>query len=151
MPRAVMQSRAFAAVISCVLVGATLSPLLRAPANDGFPLSTYPMFAFERPTKLTMSYALGVTATGERRYLSPSIVGSGEVLQARAIVEHAVSRGRSELMALCRRIAESVHPLDGYADVVTIRIVTGTHEAVEFLVRDRVGREVEKATCAVRR
>ncbi len=83
-------SRALAIVTSLALVGAALSPLVRDPADDGFPLSTYPMFAWSRPTELTASYALGVTPGGGRRYLSPALVGSGEVLQARAIIEAGV-------------------------------------------------------------
>jgi hypothetical protein len=29
--------------------------------------------------------------------------------------------------------------------------VSGTHDAVEFLVRDQIGREVERARCVVKR
>ncbi len=138
------------AVISFVLIGATLSPLAREPADDGFPLSTYPMFAWRRPTKLTMSYPLGVTAQGPR-YLSPGIVGSFEVLQARAIVERAVAKGGKELAMLCERIATRVATTPRFADVTAIRIVTGNHEAVEFLVRDAAGIEYERARCEVKR
>ena len=143
--------RALAAVVTIALIGATLSPLVRNPADDGFPLSTYPMFAFERPTKLTMSYALGVTRAGERRYLTPVIIGSGEVLQARAVIERAVAGGPREQTALCHRIAAQIRRFSAFDDVVTIRIVTGTHDAVEFLVRDQVGREVERMRCEVAR
>ena len=64
----------------------------RDPRDDAFPLSTYPMFAEPRPTTLTMDYALGETAAGERRTLSPRLVGTGEVLQAYARFERAVAR-----------------------------------------------------------
>jgi hypothetical protein len=56
-----------AAVISIILVAAALEPVVRAPADDGFPLSTFPMFASARPSELTMLYAQGVTAAGEPR------------------------------------------------------------------------------------
>ena len=144
-------SRAFALVASGALMAAVLSPLARAPADDGFPLSTYPMFAWPRPTALTMSYPLGVTAVGGRRYLSPALIGTGEVLQARAIVERAVARGGPELRALCEAIARRVAARPAYDGVVAIRLVTGTHDAVEFLVRDRIGMENERARCAVER
>nr|MBA3451731.1 hypothetical protein [Deltaproteobacteria bacterium] len=55
------------------------------------------------------------------------------------------------LPVLCTTIAARVAQLDDYRDVVTIRIVTGTHDAVDFLVRDRVGTEQERASCQVPR
>lgn len=139
-----------AVVVSVALIGATLSPLARKPADDGFPLSTYPMFAWRRPTKLTMSYPLGVTAQGPR-YLSPGVVGSFEVLQARAIVERAVAKGGKELAMLCDRIAARVAMTPRFADVTAIRIVTGNHDAVEFLVRGAPGIEYERAACEVKK
>jgi hypothetical protein len=146
-----MRSRAFGIVVSVVLLGATLQPLVRQPTDDGFPLSTYPMFAFTRPTKLTMSYAIGETADRTRHYLAPGIIGSTEVLQARAILQHAVARGGAELASLCARIAARVGEHAEHADITTIRILTGTHDAVEFLVRDTLGREVERTRCPVPR
>jgi hypothetical protein len=139
-----------AAIASIGLIGATLSPLARDPVDDGYPLSTYPMFASARPTKLTMSYPLGVTADGGRRWLSPALIGSVEVLQARAIVERAVGR-REELAALCAQIAKRVAAHPGYRDVTAIRFVTGTHDAVDFLVRDRLGPERDRGRCEVPR
>jgi hypothetical protein len=143
--------RAAAAVVSLLLIGATLWPLVRTPYDDGFPLSTYPMFASRRPTLQTYSYALGQTATGQRRTLEPAVVGSHEILQALRIIERAVAGPKPELAQLCDVIAARVAADDDFTDVVSIRIVTGTHEAVEYLARDRIGTEVERARCAVRR
>lgn len=142
-------NRATAAVLSIVLIGATASPVLRKPWEDGFPLSPYAMFAFRRPTQLTMDYALGVTAAGERRYLTPRLVGSGEVLQALEVIKRA--RAARELPALCTRIAARVAVDADHRDVIAIRIVSGTHDAVDFLVRDVLGREIERARCEVAR
>ena len=144
-------SRAFALIASIALCGAALSPLLRRPADDGFPLSTYPMFAWPRPRELTMSYPLGVTADGGRRTLSPALIGSSEVLQARAIVERAVARRGAALQGLCEAIARRVAASPAHRDVVAVRLVTGTHDAVELLVRDRLGAEIERGRCAVAR
>src|SRR5688500_11088442 len=107
------------------------------------------MFAFARPTKLTMDYGLGETATGQRVYLTPRIVGSGEVLQALNVISRARQAGK--LPQLCTTIAERVATLPKYRDVVAIRIVSGTHDAVEFLVRDQIGRGVGRASCLVKR
>lgn len=138
-----------AAIVSIVLVLAVLEPLRRKPWDDSFPLSPYAMFAFKRPTRLTMDYAYGVTASGEKRTLTPSIVGSAEVLQALTIFQSA--RARNELPQLCTTIAGRVAELGRYDDVVMIKIVSGTHDAVDYLVRHVEGTEVLRASCAVRR
>lgn len=145
-----MPPRAFAAIASIVLVGVTLSPVLRNPVDDGFPLSTYPMFATVRTTELTMSYAVGVARSGERRTLRPSLIGSGEVLQAYTIVARAVGGGAGTQQALCREIAERIRA-SGDDDIVTVRIITGVHDALDVLLRDKLGRETEKTRCEVRR
>ncbi len=143
-----MSPRVRAAVISVVLVGATLSPLVRDPVDDGFPLSTYPMFATERPTRLRMSYALGVTTSGERRYLRPFLVGSTEVLQAFTIVALAVHDGPRAQRRLCTEIANRV-AASGDTELATIRIVTGSHDALDVLLHDKLGHEVERVRCRV--
>jgi hypothetical protein len=145
------RSRAAALIVSIGLIGATLSPLLRRPYDDGFPLSTYPMFAAPRPRQLTVSYPLGATADGRRRYLSPELVGSGEVLQAYAIVDRAVAQRGAALRGLCEAIARRVADSPAHRDVAAIRLVTGTHDAVELLARDRVGTEIEHGRCDVPR
>ncbi len=142
-------SRRTAAILSIAVLLVVASPILREPWNDGFPLSPYAMFAFARPTKLTMDYGLGETATGQRVYLTPRIIGSGEVLQALNVIARA--RGAGKLPELCATIAARVATLPSYRDVVAIRIVSGTHDAVEFLVRDQIGKEVERARCVVKR
>lgn len=144
-------NRVAAGVFSIALIAATLSPLVRDPSDDGFPLSTYPMFAWKRPTRLSMSYAIGETAAGERRYLTPRIVGSGEVLQARAIVERAVAKGGTELKTFCAKIAATVANVDRFRDVARIRVLSGTHDSLDFLLRDRLGVEYERTRCEVRR
>ncbi len=136
---------------SIALIAATLSPLLRKPVDDGFPLSTYPMFASRRPTQLTMHYAVGLGAGGERLLLAPSVVGTGEVLQAMRVIDRSVTSGPLEIAKLCDRIAKNVAADDEFRDVVNVRIVTGTHDAVEYLARDVVGRERERRTCKVPR
>lgn len=143
------RARVPAAVISIALIGATLWPLAKDPRDDGFPLSTYPMFASRRSTVQTYHYALGVTAAGERRILHPRVVGTREVLQALRAIQRAVAAGRKEAAKLCGSIASRVASDDDFRDVVAIRIVTGTHDAVDYLARDRVGRETELLRCEV--
>jgi hypothetical protein len=137
--------------VSVALIAATLWPVTLEPREDGFPLSTYPMFASRRPTLQTYRYALGETAAGERRTLAPSVVGTGEVLQALRVLDRAIAAGRPEQEKLCEAIAARVAADAEFADIAVIRLVTGRHDAVEYLVRDQVGREVEHHRCAVKR
>lgn len=143
--------RALAAITSLALVGATAWPLVHDPRDDGFPLSTYPMFATRRGAVQTYRYALGETVGGARRTLRPDLLGTGEVLQALRVVDRAFSGGHDELARLCDRIAARAAADRDFRDVVAIRIVSGTHDAVEYLARGRVGREVEHLRCRVKR
>jgi hypothetical protein len=145
------RARVVAAVVSLGLLGATLWPVIREPRDDGFPLSTYPMFASKRPTLQTYRYGLGETARGERRVLRPIFVGTAEVLQAIRVIDRAAASGRGELRRLCDAVAARVAADDDFGDVVAIRIVSGTHDAVEYLARDTVGRETELLRCTVPR
>ncbi|HUJ57743.1 MAG TPA: hypothetical protein VLX92_04610 [Kofleriaceae bacterium] len=146
-----MTARALPAAISIALVAATLSPVVRAPAHDGFPLSTYPMFALPRPTRVTIGYALGMTASGERRVLAPALVGSEEVLEAYAVIARALQRGPRAVGELCSEIAARVAQDPDERDIAIVRIVVGTHDAVAYLVDGRLGPEVERVRCPVAR
>jgi hypothetical protein len=131
------------------LIGATLSPLLRDPWDDGFPLSTYPMFASKRPTTLTFHYTLGEGRAGERVILTPGLVGTGEVLQAMRVVDRAVSAGRLEMTKLCDAVARRVAAEPDFSHVAYVRVITGTHESLSYLGEGKVGRELERLRCVV--
>jgi hypothetical protein len=144
-------NRAYAVVVSLALIGATLWPVVRDPREDSFPLSTYPMFAWKRTTLQTYRYAVGETSTGQRRTLSPRVVGTAEVLQALRVLERSIAGGRGAALKLCEQIAARVAVDDELADIVAIRMVSGTHDAIDYLVRGVVGRETELVRCAVPR
>ncbi|HEY4241250.1 MAG TPA: hypothetical protein VGM88_15615 [Kofleriaceae bacterium] len=141
--------RAAALAIAGVLVGAVLEPLTRKPYDDDFPLSTYPMFATYRKQKMTFSYPIGVLADGTTRSLSPRMVGSGEILQAVSIVEDAVGHGKPAMDDVCKAIAGRVAKSPRFANVTEIRIVTATHDIVDYLVSGARGREIVRDKCAV--
>ena len=138
-------------VVAVVLVGATLVPLARRVSSDSFPFSTYPMFAVPRPTSLTLAYGLGLTATGDRRPLAPRLAGTGEVLQAAAVFDDAVNGGTKTLAPLCTKIAERIAAEPSLDDIAFVRIVTGTHDALDYLLHDTLGRETERWRCRVTR
>lgn len=147
----VLSVRAYPAIVATILVGLALSPLARAPLDDDFPLSTYPMFATPRSTRLTLDYAVAIAADGSRRPVPPALVGSREVLQARAILERAVADGPAAAAALCAQIATRARDDDALAGAVAIAIVTGTHDAVAYLMRGARGPERERARCELAR
>jgi hypothetical protein len=149
-----MRERVQAYVVSAVVLACVAWPVVRHPLrDDSFPLSTYPMFSRPRPKPvLSANYALRVDADGERHHLSPRYIANGEVLQARAILDRTVgSKDRRRLRQLCEDIAERVARWDHPAKA-TVRIVRGTHDAVEYLTgRDTRGRERIHIECPVRK
>ena len=144
-------NRWVAALVSMGLVGATLEPLLRAPTDDGFPLSTFPMFATRRSAQLSMSYAQGVTRDGQLRALSPGHLGTGEVMQAFSRLQRGVGGGTNERLALCKAIAARVAADEALRDVVELRLISGTYDAVDSLAHGAAGREVIRERCDVPR
>lgn len=148
-----MAERLYAYVVSAVLIGAVAYPFAWKGYEDSFPLSAYPMFSRRLPTpELKVAYAIGLEDDGERHHLEPELIANDEVLQARAVISRAVGAGRGDAAKLCAHIAERVASRSGMRGVTSVRIVTGTHDAVEFLTgRDRVGSEKVHVACPVRR
>ena len=138
-------------LISIALVGATLSALVRDPLDDGFPLSTYPMFAQPRTIHYTEDYALGVDRKGVTRPLPAETSGSSEVLQAAALYEDAVQGGGRQLAPLCTAVARRVAADPALADVIAVRIVEGTHDVLALLDRGVRGVEHVRWGCGVQR
>jgi hypothetical protein len=144
-------TRGLAALISIALVAVVLEPVVRRPDDDGFPLSTFPMFAAARPHVLALTYAQGVTAAGAPRTLTPAHLGTGEVMQAYAMLQTAAARDDAARAALCTAIAARVARDDDYRDVVAIRLVSASHDAVAYLADGTIGAERVRATCPVLR
>jgi len=139
-------------IAGCTLVAIVALPVLRDPADlrdDSFPLSTYPMFARARGSQIEMAYAIGVTAAGQRRVLTPRLVGSREVLQAATAIDRAIMTGHTR--ELCREIASRVATDASVDDITQIRIVHGRHDAMAVVQTGEVGREVDYLRCPVRR
>ena len=106
------------------------APVVRAPFNDSFPLSTYPMFSLARPQQTTVSSAVGYDAAANRLTLSPAVVGgTREVIQAAGTVGQAIGSGAAE--ELCREILANAP-----AEVVAIEIVTETYDVIGYFDGD---------------
>jgi hypothetical protein len=138
-----------AIAVSVVVLAVVLSPLVRDPRHDGYPLSTYPMFATPRDTRMSISFAVGETADGAHRTLTPMMIGTPEVLQAAATIARAVGRGGGETAALCERIAAAVAGDGDFEDVAGIAIVTGEEDAIAYFTDGTRGPERVRARCRV--
>lgn len=137
-------------VVSVGLIAATALPVVRDPTRgDSFPLSTYPMFAAKKSTRMSFEYGIAWFADGSRREVEPGHVSNGEVMQARMSFQTAVRR--RTLPALCARIAERVAADPDFAGAVRIELVRGTHDALAYLVGGVRGPEKRLHQCEVPR
>lgn len=119
------------------------SPLLRNPLDDGFPLSTFPMFAepLERPTLYS---AEGVRPDDSRVMIPPELIANGAAMQAATTLQNAHAQGKQTLRELCTRIAEQVPQNSALQQVRRIEIVTAKYDPVAYFVSGPApsGREV---------
>lgn len=117
--------------LGTVLLLAIGSAGLRAPFDDGFPLSTYPMFAAERGAEGVVTVATATAEGQAPRPIPPRYVGSGETMQALQTLRKTARAGRRASMALCRDIASRIHTARdpafagyGHVEIVTERVAT---------------------------
>lgn len=117
--------------------------------RDSFPMSPYPMFARKKTSPLmTLEYAVAINGTGERSYVAPGFVGSAEVLQARALLRGAIARGQESADSFCQGLLGRLGASASHRDVVELRLVRGTHDAVSALRGDKSASvETVVATC----
>lgn len=148
-------SRLYAYAVSLAIVVAVAWPASWPRGRDSFPLSPYPMFSRRLPTaRVSVSYALGLDPGGGRHLIAPKYIANDEVLLAKMMIIRALQRGRAGRTQLCQQIAARVAKVGSgsLSRVDRIRIVTGDHDAVDYLTgRNTVGRERIHITCPVRR
>lgn len=121
---------------SVLAVATVLSPALHE--DDGYPLSTYPMFSHDRGRVAVIDTAVGFDAAGGRHRLDPTRIAGGiEVIRAAVTVSRSIRAG--DTAALCAEIAERAR---GRAELVRIEVVSETHDVVDFF-------EVSKTPLAV--
>jgi hypothetical protein len=139
----------------CVgVILAMLSPVLRRPPVDGFPLSTYPMFASPREPTLKIHTILGVTAEGEAEVLSPRLISGDPWASLASRVTHAASRSRAKRHALCETVATRVAAdPDRASRYVELEFVTEVYDAPTYFVGGRTEpeRRTLLASCRVPR
>ena len=111
-----------------LLAGVLLWPAVQPHPSDGFPVSTYPMFARRSGTVVRLATAVGLDAAGEVHRLGPhTISGGDEVVLAAEQLRLAVAEGDESVAALCREIARRVDD----AEIVTVEVRTEMRDAVD--------------------
>lgn len=125
--------RAYA--LCAVLLGAVGWPALRAPSDDGFPLSTYPMFAQRRGRVHEVVSARAVAADGRALLVPPALIANAETMQAIRTLSRAIRAGEGEAQRLCERIALRL-PAAGDSELqraVRVELVSERVDAIEYL------------------
>lgn len=104
----------------------------RPGGRDGFPLSSYPMFGYARPSTSEVDTVLGVGADGERRPLSPELLAG--VSQPKLALERVRDAIRNERAgALCKEVARRVGERAASERLVALEVVTDTWDTIEGL------------------
>ena len=120
------------------VVVAVAHPMILDPPPDDFPLSSYPMFTTDRTGPSAVPTAVGLTTSGERHRLSPSLLaGADEPILAVRTAREAVGADRAE--AWCEEIADRVAEdatIRNGAPVAVVEVVTELHDAVATMVDD---------------
>jgi hypothetical protein len=99
-------------------------------APDGFPLSSYPMFARDRGQIVEVPTVVAVRdGTAER--LSPStIAGTDQVIEASVVVADAVRAGAAATAVLCEEVLGRVEGAE------EVRVVVERYDAVRWAAGD---------------
>lgn len=101
--------------------------------RDSFPLSHYPMFSHERQGKADITYLVGVTATGHRRYLPYELAGTGGMNQVRKTI---AKRAKKDPAGLCRAVAAALTRHEELRAVRTVKILRSEFRFDRFFAGD---------------
>ena len=145
--------RIFALTFGSLLLAAVVSPMLRSPPVDGFPLSNYPMFAHDRDRSVRIGHVIAFDAGGGGRPVPPELLGTNEVMQAHQTVVVALRQGEAAAADLCRETADAVRQAGGaWADAVRLQVRVDHYDSIAYFEGEtRPRRSQTLATCEVRR
>jgi len=139
--------RAWAYVVSACAVALVFSPVLRPSQRDSYPLSTYPMFSYDRGRESSLPTAVGVTADGAVLRLSPELISGGyEPVRAFATVEASIANRDTDV--LCEEIAQRT--AERKSEVVAIEVVTEVHDVIAwFEGQEEPSQRIVHARCGI--
>ncbi len=130
-----MNERLRAYGLSAAFIALVAAPAFRDADNDGFPLSTYPMFAHGRDRVNDVAGAVAVGTRGRRVNLAPRFVANSEAMLAVATLRRALDAGPDATHALCESIAQRVAAArePELGDAQRVELVTRRVDAIDFL------------------
>ncbi len=143
----------YAWVLGAVMLALVFRPLSQPAGADSFPFSSYPMFAFGRPSALTdVHHLVAFDAAGVSRPVPPKLVANDEVLQAEVTLHRAVRGGRKTSAALCKRVAARLADDPAWSDVVRLELLSDRYDALVYFAGDTTPiRTKRRARCKVPR
>ncbi len=106
-------------------------PSIPKDQRDDFPLSPYGMFSDPKDEFTTITQAVAVPEVGTERAVPPRMLGTDEVLQARATLAKA-SRTKGASSALCEKVAARVAADGDFAWARRVEIRTVTYESISY-------------------
>jgi hypothetical protein len=127
--------RLYAYAVSAIMLMAVVSPALRAPHDDSFPLSTYPMFAHRRGRENDVTRVLAFAKDESSVPVPPRYVANAETMQAFYTIERAAEAGPEQARALCESIAQRLQdaPSPELSQAVRVELVTERVDAIDYL------------------
>jgi hypothetical protein len=143
--------------LSLAVLAAVLSPLRldpQDPRQDSFPLSTYPMFSYDRGRVAAVTVALAVGPGDYEAPIPPSFIATSETMQAMKTLAKSVRQGGERSRELCAAIAQRVasSPDPAFAPARSVAFVRVSYDAIDYLAGQRkaLSRDVHER-CAVPR
>jgi hypothetical protein len=120
--------------LSLLLIGTLAYPGFVPPDEDGFPLSTYPMFSQHRPRVNEVVSAVAV-GPGLELPLPPAYVANSEAMQAMVTLKKTLRAGKRASQALCKRAAARLAAdADAeFARAERVELVTARLDSIDFL------------------
>lgn len=144
----VTERPAYGIGVACVFTLAVFAPTIFGRA-DSFPLSTYPMFAQHRGQP-KMVKLVALTPRGEEP-VRPELLGTGEVLQAKVLLEQIAVKSEAQREKFCVKTATRLAELPESADWSKLLLVRVKYDPIDYFYNgaEPVSRKV-LTRCALR-
>lgn len=114
-------------LVTCGVTVAMLAPVVAD--RDGYPLSTYPMYARARGNVVTLATAQAVTESGGVLTLTPGLIGqSDDPLIVAGELREAIAGGRAN--ERCSGVAERLSRSARAPAAVAVEVVVERHDVV---------------------
>ena len=128
--------------LSALVLAAVLSPLRldpQDPSQDSFPLSTYPMFSYDRGRNASVTIAVALGPDGYQVPIPPSFVATSETMQAMKTLAKSVREGGERERELCQAIARRVasSPDPQFARATSVAFTRANFDAIDYLAGKR--------------